>query len=70
MKQIILNVPDSKFKFFMELIHDFSYIKVEKSVNLSNDEIIEGIKTGLNEVHLIEKGEMKASTLKELLNEL
>ncbi|MEI8203756.1 MAG: hypothetical protein WCH34_12120 [Bacteroidota bacterium] len=70
MKQIVLNVPDNKFNFFMELVRDFKYIKVEKSISISNDEIIEGIKTGLKEVELIEKGEMKATPLKDFLNEL
>jgi len=29
MKQIIINVPDNKYKFFMELLHNFSFIKLK-----------------------------------------
>jgi len=70
MKQVVLNIPDNKFSFFMELLKSFRYVKVEKYTDTSNEEIIEGIKKGLNEVKLIEKGKMKSTPLKEFLNEL
>ncbi|MDH5399557.1 MAG: hypothetical protein OEX02_15515 [Cyclobacteriaceae bacterium] len=30
MKQITLNIPDNKFQFFMELIKNLNFVKVEE----------------------------------------
>ncbi len=70
MKQVVLNIPDNKFNFFMELLKSFRYVKIEKFTGKSDEEIIEGIKTGLNEIKLIEKGKLKSTPLNEFLDEL
>lgn len=70
MKQVVLNIPENKFSFFMELVHDFKYIKIEKTVEIADSDIVEGIRQGLKEVQLIEQGKMKATPLKDFLNEL
>jgi len=31
MKQITLNIPDNKFQFFMELIKNLNFVKVEEA---------------------------------------
>lgn len=70
MKQVVLNIPENKFSFFMELVHDFKYIKIEKTVEIADSDIVAGIRQGLKEVQLIEQGKMKATPLKDFLNEL
>ena len=59
-------------------IHDWEVIKkkfegIEAELNLpepTREEIKENIKQGLKEVRLIEQGKMKATPLKDFLNEL
>lgn len=72
MTQITLNIKDSKVGFFLELIKNFDFVKVEKQdyIEPSKDEIKENIKQGLKEVRLIEQGKMKATPLKDFLDEL
>lgn len=70
MKQVVLNIPENKFSFFMELVRNFKYIKIEKTVEIADSDIVEGIRQGLKEVQLIEQGKMKATPLKDFLNEL
>lgn len=47
--------------------------KVLKALNITfieNDRVLENIKTGLEEMQLFKKGELKTTTAKDFLNEL
>lgn len=70
MKQITLNIPDSKFTFFMELIKSLSFVKVEEDQEPTKEEILANIKQGFKEMRLVEKGKLKSRPAKEFLNEL
>lgn len=80
MKQIVLNIPESEYSFFMKVIKNFSFVEVdekrskllalEEKLTPEKLEIWMGIKEGLKEVELIEQGKLKAKTAKELLDEL
>ena len=72
MTRITININDSKVGFFMELIKNFDFVKVEKQnyTDPTTEEIKESIKQGLKEVQLIEEGKMKATPLNDFLNEL
>ncbi len=70
MKQIVLTIPENKFSFFMELVRNFKFIKIEQTTDVSESEIIEGIRQGLKELQLIEQGKMNATPLRDFLNEL
>ncbi len=72
MTQITLNIKDSKVGFFLELIKNFDFVKIEKEdySDPTKDDIKENIKQGLKEVQLIEEGKMKATPLDDFLNEL
>ena len=70
MKQITLNIKDSKFKFFMELIKNFDFVQIEENEEDSKEAILANIKKGLEEVKLVQEGKMKSRPAKELLDEL
>ena len=70
MKQITVNVPDSKFAFFMELIENLGLEKVNEEAAGTGEEALAGIEQGFREVKLIQEGKMKGTSLKEFLNEL
>jgi hypothetical protein len=38
MKQVILEIPDNKYNFIMELLKNFKYLKVEDSSILITEE--------------------------------
>jgi hypothetical protein len=72
MTQITLNIKDSKLGFFLELIRNFDFIKMEKEYysELTKNEIKENIRKGLKEIKLIEQEKLKTRPAKEFLNEL
>ena len=68
MTQITLAVKDKKVAFFMQLIKNFDFIKVEEPD--SDAHIKANIKQGVKELNLIKKGKLKARPVKQLLDEL
>jgi hypothetical protein len=78
MKQLIIQIPDNKYPFFMELLHQFDYVsfksKSETTKGIldvdSEEEILEQIREDVNELKMVLNGERKARPAIELLNEL
>ncbi|HEY9123377.1 MAG TPA: hypothetical protein VIO15_03490 [Bacteroidales bacterium] len=80
MKQLVLNIPESEYRFFMKVIKNFPFVKVdekkskllelEEKLSPTKRKIWSSIKEGLKEVELIEQGKIKAKSAKEFLNEL
>jgi hypothetical protein len=65
----VLDIKDSKASFVMELLGNFSFVKVKPITNekaLLLDEIREAVDT----VNLIKKGKVQARPARELLNEI
>jgi len=80
MKRLVLNIPDSEYRFFMKVIKNFPFVEIdekknkllelEAKLNPAERKIWGDIKEGLKEVELIEQGKMKAKSAKEFLDEL
>lgn len=80
MKQVVLNIPDSEYRFFLKVIRNFPLVEVDKKktrlleleakLSPAKRKIWEDIKEGLKEVELIEQGKIKGKSAKGFLNEL
>jgi hypothetical protein len=72
MKQVVLNIPDKKYPFFMELVKSLGFVKVPGEVKLSKNqqEFVDGTKNSLEQVEQHLKGEVKLKTADQLYNEL
>ncbi len=74
MKQITLNIPDSKFGAFMQAIKKFSFVTIaeKKEIKISSEQkkIINDLKEALQDVELHEQGKIKLKPLDKLLDEL
>ncbi len=72
MKQVILNIPDNKYPFFMELVKSLGFVKVpgEDKLTQNQQEFIEGTKKSLVQVEQHLKGKIKLKTAEQLINEL
>lgn len=76
MKQITLNIPESKFSFFMKLIQELNFVQVTKSseleenLTLAQKETWQNIRAGFEELKLAEQGNHKARPVQGLLDEL
>ena len=66
MKQLILNVKEDKFRFFMELIKNFDFVQVEDD----REKALKGLKNSLNQVKLMRDGKLTKQSTEEFLDEL
>lgn len=66
MKQITLNIPDRKFKSFLDLIGSLDYVKVEDIEQTALSEL----QNSLNQVKLIKQGKLPKQTAREFLDEI
>ena len=67
MKQLILSIPESKYNFFNQLLKNLSFVKIEKSVEPSKEEILHSIEQGLKEVELMRQGKLPKKGIEQLL---
>ena len=72
MKQIVINIPDNKYSFFMELINNLSFIRITDETKLSKkqSEFVEGTKKSLMQVEQHLNGKVKLKSAEQLFNEL
>jgi hypothetical protein len=65
----VLDIKDSKAPFVMELLGNFSFVKVRPITN-EKALLLSEIKEAVDAVNLIKKGKLQARPAKELLNEI
>ncbi|HEY8929246.1 MAG TPA: hypothetical protein VIM55_08655 [Mucilaginibacter sp.] len=77
MKQVTINVPESKYSFFIKLMRSLNFVKIVEPVQMTEaqlteeqKEILENIKQGFVELKLEEEGKLEFRPVEELLNEL
>ena len=72
MKQVVLNIPDSKYPFFMELVKNLGFVKVPDDAKLTKKqtEFVEGTRKSLEQVEQHLKGEVKLKSADQLFDEL
>jgi len=70
MKQITLNIAENKLNFFIDLIRNFDFVKVEKQTEPTKAEILQSIEKGLKQAELIRKGKLPKKKIEDLLREL
>jgi uncharacterized protein YlbG (UPF0298 family) len=71
MRYATVYTTDKEYNHFLELAKNLHYVKkVEVDNEPSKEEILNNIRAGFEELHLIQKGKLKATPLKEFLNEL
>ncbi len=66
MKQLTLNIADSKFKAFLEFIKTLDYVKVEDV----DEKALTELQSSLNQVKLMQEGKLHKQSAQEFLDEL
>ncbi len=72
-QRIVLNVTPQKYNFFMELLQNFDFVKVEEKEEYEGDsreEIIANLKETAKDLKLLKAGKLKTRPARELLKEL
>jgi hypothetical protein len=74
MQRIVIDIPDNKIDFFLELVKNLGFIsevKAEgKKLTRKQQEFIDDLKQSIKEVELHRQGKIKLQTASEFLNEL
>jgi hypothetical protein len=77
MKQVIINVPEKKFPFFMKLMRSLNFVKVvepaqtlEDQLNPEQKKTWQNIKQGFEELKLHEEGKLDFRPIEDLIDEL
>jgi hypothetical protein len=70
MKQIVLNVRESKYPFFIELVRSFDFVQIEENTGDTKENIVANLTQGFKELELYEQGKLKTTSAKDFLNEL
>jgi hypothetical protein len=66
MKQLTLNISDSKFSTFLEFIKTLDYVEVPEVDKKALNEL----QGSLNQVKLMQKGKIEKQSAEDFLNEL
>ena len=69
MQRVVLDIPDNKVDFLMELLKNLGIKKVQR-LSGKQKEFVEGTKKSLEQVEQHLKGEIRLKTADQLFNEL
>ena len=69
MKQVIVNVEEKKYEFFMELLKNLDFVSVQNE-DKAKTQVLKHIAEGMQGALLASKGKIKARPAKSFLNEL
>jgi len=69
MQRVVLDIPDNKINFFMELVNNLGFKKVQK-LSAKQKGFVDDLKHSLNEVELHKQGKIKLQSARDFLNEL
>jgi hypothetical protein len=67
--KVVLDIKDSRASFVMELLDNFSFVKVKPITN-EKALLLSEIREAVDNVNLVKKGKIQARPAKELLNEI
>lgn len=67
--KVLLEIPDNKAAFFMELLKSFSFVKA-KPISPEKAQLLLELKEAVENLNLVKEGKFKARPAKELLHEL
>ena len=71
MRHVTLYITDKEYKHFIELAKNLHYVKkIETDCENTEEDILNNIKAGLEEMKLFKKGKLKTTSAKDFLNEL
>jgi hypothetical protein len=69
MQRVVIDIPDNKFNFFIELVKNLGFKRV-RPLSKEQKEFIDDLKQSLEQVKQHQDGKIKLQTAKDFLNEL
>jgi hypothetical protein len=69
MQRIVIDIPDKKLNFFMELFNNLGIKKIKK-LSKSQQEFVDDLQKSLEQVQQHEENKIKLQSARDFLNEL
>lgn len=69
MQRVVIDIPDNKLSFFMELINNLGFKKV-KQISKEQQQFVDDLQDSLEQVKQHQAGKIKLQPAKDFLNEL
>ena len=69
MQRVVIDVPDNKINFFMELVNNLGFNRV-RQISKEQEQFIDDLQHSLAQVKQHQKGKIKLQSAKDFLNEL
>ncbi len=70
MRHVTIYTTDKEYSHFLELAKNLAYVKKIQTDEDADENILNNIKAGLEEVRLFKKGKLKTTSAKDFLNEI
>jgi hypothetical protein len=71
MKQVVLNIKEGKYGFFMELVKSLDFVQIlDEDVADSKEDIVTNLTLAFKDLKSYKEGNLKTTSAKEFLNEL
>ncbi|MEX0811399.1 MAG: hypothetical protein WD048_04215 [Chitinophagales bacterium] len=70
MKRVVLNIKNSEFKFFMNLIEKLNFVQIEDIEGDTKADVIKNVEQGFKEMKLYNENKLKTTPAKDFLDEL
>ncbi len=69
MRKVVIDIPDNKLKFFIELVNNLGFKKV-RQLTSNQQEFVDDLQHSLEEVKLMQEGKLEKQSADDFLNEL
>ncbi|WP_417429808.1 hypothetical protein [Halpernia sp.] len=70
MKKVTLNIQESKYNFFLELLKNLDFVQIEDSEGDTKKEIVRNLEKGFKDLKQYKQGKLKTTLAKDFLHEL
>ena len=69
MQRVVIDIPDKKLNFFIELLNNLGISKIKKLTNEEKD-FVDDLQQSLDEVEQHKDGKLQLQNAKDFLNEI
>lgn len=70
MQRVIVDIPDNKLNFFMELLKNLGFVKKAKKLTDEQIKFVDDLKASVEEVEKHQQGEIELQSARSFLDEL
>ncbi|MGF1586209.1 MAG: hypothetical protein ACFCUM_12865 [Bacteroidales bacterium] len=69
MQRVVIDIPDNKFNFFMELLNNLGFKKVKK-ISKEQKQFVDDLQHSLEQVKKHQEGKIELQSARDFLDEL